>query len=189
MAAADMSVWRRQNSDIHGVEMILIDGSRLKGNLLVSRDKSMRDFFNQQTEDFIDFDCKLSGMIVIAKSSIRQIRAEDSNKKGDQAKIDALAARQAELDKADPHKLLGVPVTVDADALHKAYIGKARSYHPDRFLDSNLPQEVMDYLNAMARRINSAYEDLNDDLAAKAAAAEKAAAKPAGPPKYEPQRR
>ena len=38
----------------------------------------------------------------------------------------------------------------------------ARTYHPDRFADANLPPEVLDYLNAMARRINGVYEELTD---------------------------
>ena len=166
MAAADMAAWRRQNSDGVAVELLLVDGSRLKGTILLSRDKTMREFFNVGAEAFIDFDCKRDGMMVLAKSSVRQIRTESGKAKDDQAKIDALAARQAELEKSDPHRLLGVAPGADHATLHKAYITKARAYHPDRFSDTDMPPEVLDYLNAMARRINSAYEDLNDALEA-----------------------
>ena len=160
MAAADMAVWRRQNSDVVAVELQMTDGSARLGSLLLSRDKTLREFFNIGADAFIDFECKRDGNLVIAKSSVRAIRAEDSKKKDDQAKVDALAARRGELDKIDPYKILGVPTAIDADGLRKAYIAKARSYHPDRFSDSDLPPEIFDYLNAMTRRINSAYEDL-----------------------------
>ena len=167
MAAADMTAWRRQNSDHISVELVLVDGSRLKGTVLLPRDKSMREFFNMAADAFVDFDCKRDGPTLIAKSSIRQLRTESAKKNDDQAKIDALAARQAELEKTDPYKLLGVAPGADHDVLRKAYIAKARAYHPDRFTDSELPVEVLDYLNAMARRINAVYEQLGDALEAK----------------------
>jgi hypothetical protein len=165
MAAADMATWRRQNSDTHPVELELIDGSVLRGTLLVSRDKTMREFFNVGTDAFVDFDCKLDGPIVLAKASVRKVRIESAQKQGDQSKIDALAARRAELEKADPYKLLGVAPNGTAEDLHKAYITKARMYHPDRYADAGLPPEVFDYLNAMARRINGAYKDLDGTMA------------------------
>ena len=160
MAAADMATWRRQNSDAISVELQMVDGSNRRGALLISRDKSMREFFNTPGEDFVDFDCKRDGPVVLAKSTVRAIRVDDLKKKDDQGKIDALAARKAELEKLDPYKFLGVTSSVDSDGLHKAYIAMARTYHPDRFADVKLPPEVLDYLNAMARRINGVYEEL-----------------------------
>jgi DnaJ domain len=162
MAAADMAAWRRQNSDPLNVEVLLTDGSRVSGVIMLSRDKTLREFMNVGTEAFFDFDCKRDGAIIIAKVSVRQLRAADAKKKDDQLKIDALAARQAELEKADPYKILGAVPGADAEALRKAYIAKARAYHPDRFADSELPSEVMQYLNAMTRRINQVYDDLSD---------------------------
>ncbi len=162
MAAADMAVWRKQNSNTIPVEIQLVDGSRLKGTMLLSRDKTLREFFNVSAEAFIDFDCQRDGPIVLAKASVRMLRPEDAKAKDDQSKIDALAARQAELEKADPHKLLGVAPGCDHESLRKAYIARARAYHPDRFGEHELPPEVSEYLNAMARRINAAYESLEE---------------------------
>ncbi len=160
MAAADMATWRRQNSDTHPIEIELVDGSVLSGKLLVSRDKTTREFFNVATDAFFDFDCAREGPIVLSKASVRKIRLESAQKADDQSKIDQLAARRAELEKTDPYRLLGVPSSASSDELHKAYIAKARVYHPDRFADTGLPPEVFDYLNAMARRINVAYKDI-----------------------------
>jgi hypothetical protein len=170
MAAADMATWRRNNSDVHPVELLMVDGTVLRGSLLVSRDKSIRDFFNILTDPFFDFECGREGSVVLAKSSVRRILPEGAQKKEDQTKIDALAARQ------DPYKLLGVSMGVDAETLRKAYISKARMYHPDKFADAGLPQEVFEYLNAMARRVNAAYEDIGHVIEAVAKKAEAVAA-------------
>lgn len=172
MGAADMATWRRNNSDTHPVELMLVDGTVLRGTILVSRDKTIREFFNILTDPFFDFECNREGTVVLAKSSVRRILPEGAQRKEDQAKIDALAARQAELERNDPYKLLGVNMGCDAEALRKAYISKTRMYHPDRFADAGLPTEVFDYLNAMARRINTAHDDLGlvvDAAALKAA--------------------
>jgi DnaJ domain len=166
MAAADMATWRRQNSDTHAVEILLVDGTALNGTLLISRDKTMREFFNIGTDAFIDFECRLNGPLVLAKASIQRIRPEGAQKKDDQAKVDALAARQAELEKTDIYKILGVPTSITKDDLRKAYHIKARQYHPDKFVDPEIPAEIRDYVNAMARRVNSAYQELTDVLAA-----------------------
>lgn len=164
MAAADMAAWRRQNSDPVNVEIVLVDGNRLKGVILLSRDKNMREFLNIGSEAFIDFDCHRDGPVIVAKTSIRQLRSESANKQQEQIKIDALAARQAELDKVDPYRLLGVAPGADHETMRKAYFAKARLYHPDRFADQELPQEISDYLNAMARRLNAAYDELDETL-------------------------
>jgi DnaJ-like protein len=168
MAAADMAAWRRNNSDAVSVEIEMLDGSKRKGTILVPRNKVLREILNDQLEAFIDFECRRDGALLLAKSSIKLARAlggkatEAQAKIDDQAKIDTLTARKAELERQKPHQVLGVPQNVDKAALHKAYIAKAREYHPDRFVDSKLPLEVIDYLNAMARQINSAYEDLKE---------------------------
>lgn len=165
MAAADMAAWRRQNSDPVNVEIVLADGNRLKGIILLSRDKTLREFLNAP-EAFIDFDCSRDGTIVLAKSSMRVVRAESAKKQEEQAKIDALAARRVELEKADPYRLLGVAPGADHETMRKAYFAKARLYHPDRFADQEMPPEVSDYLNAMARRLNTAYDELDEKLKA-----------------------
>ena len=41
-----------------------------------------------------------------------------------------------------------------------SYFALAKAYHPDRYATAELPEEVRDYLAAMARRINAAHAAL-----------------------------
>ena len=154
MGAADINAWRRQNSDPVTVEVVLIDGSVRMGNVLVARDKTLRDVFNLQHETFIEFDCFRNGTTILAKSSIRSIRANEV------PRTDQLERRLAGLERQDPFSVLGVSKTATRDQVRSAFIAKARAYHPDRYAREDLPSEILEYINAMARRVNGAYSEL-----------------------------
>lgn len=153
MAAADLSAWRRQNSDPQAVNIVLTDGTTLTGTMLVPRDKQLRDVFN--TPDmFLEFEDFRLGTTVLAKTSIRTIRPNTMPAN------DQLEKRTKALEKSDPFQILGVLKNVDREALRAAYVSQARLYHPDRFVGADLPPEVFEYINAMARRVNAAYAEL-----------------------------
>src|SRR5207302_8575669 len=82
------------------------------------------------------------------------VSVEDDNP--DQAP--SLAPRLREGAFADTFAVLGLTIDAEKDEAHRAYIELAKLYHPDRFEKAGLPPEVNDYLSAMARRINAAYE-------------------------------
>jgi len=153
MAASDIAAWRRQNSDPVAVNITLVDGSTLSGTLLLPRDKQLRDLFNTP-EEFLDFEDNRLGPTVLGKSSIRAIRQHSM------PNADQIEKRTKLLDKQDPFQILGVAKTIDRDGLRTAYKNLARMYHPDRFAGADLPPEVLDYINTMARRINAAYSEL-----------------------------
>ena len=48
-----------------------------------------------------------------------------------------------------------------ASEIREAYFALAKVYHPDRYATAELPTEVIEYLFAMARRINAAHAALN----------------------------
>jgi hypothetical protein len=153
MAAADLSAWRRQNSDPLSVNVVLTDGTTLTGTVLVPRDKQLRDIFN--TPDvFLEFEDFRLGATVLAKSSIRTVRPNTL------PASDQLEKRLKSLEKSDPFQILGVAKSIDREGLRAAYVNLARLYHPDRFVGSDLPPEVTEYINAMARRVNAAYSEL-----------------------------
>ena len=153
MAASDISAWRRQNSDPVTVNVTLVDGTSMTGTMLLPRDKQLRDLFNTP-EEFLEFDDHRLGMTVLGKSSIRAVRTNNM------PAADQIEKRQKLLEKQDPFQILGVAKTVDREGLRTAYKALARMYHPDRFAGSDLPPEVEEYINTMARRINAAYSEL-----------------------------
>ncbi|MEQ1650427.1 MAG: J domain-containing protein [Hyphomicrobiaceae bacterium] len=161
MAAADITAWRRQNSDVVKVEIVLADGSTLRGSVLKPRDKQLREVFNLTQELFIEFECNLRGTTILSKTAIREVHPETEQSAVDEESIEKFGRRQAVLDKTDPYQILGVTQSVTAEGLHKAYITRARLYHPDRFGELELPEEVSTYMNAMARRVNGAFAELN----------------------------
>ncbi len=150
----DINQWRRQNSDVVNLEVILADGSVMKGEFLQPRDKTLREIFNMP-ELFIDLDCMMNGPTVIAKSQIQTVRVNTP------PKADQIERREKLLEKSDAWGVLGIQRGADRDAVRKAYIALAHLYHPDRYDNIELPREVAAYMNAMARRINAAYAELN----------------------------
>ena len=155
MSAPDVAAWRRANSDPVSVEIVLVDGSSFKGSVLVQRGKHLREVFNGTSDDFIDFECIFNGPTIISKTAIRTVCRYDP------MMTDQLQKRLTALEKADTFAVLGIGKDADRAAIRSAYIERARAYHPDRFAQAELPAEVKDYLNVMARRVNSAYCDLN----------------------------
>ena len=153
MGVADVNSWRRQNSDPATLLITLVDGTRLRGNLLIPRDKTLADVFNMPMPffEFEDFD---QGQMVIAKSSIASLRPHKL------PAADQLDKKMTMLDKGDPYRILGVGKSAARDEIRAAYLALARMYHPDRFAASELPPEVAEYIDAMTRRINIAYADI-----------------------------
>lgn len=148
-----MAAWRRQNSVPVAVDIQLMDGSSMKGNVFIPRDKQLREIL-VGPEPFIEFDCFRLGAIVLSKQAIRLVR-QNSLPEADQ-----LERRQKALEKSDPFMILGVPHNATKDAVRQAYIELARVYHPDRYISHQLPPEMAEYVNAMARRINTAYAEV-----------------------------
>ena len=56
--------------------------------------------------------------------------------------------------------MLGVTPGATREEIRQAYLALAKVYHPDRYATAELPTEVIEYLFAMARRINAAHAAL-----------------------------
>lgn len=134
-------------------ELTLDDHSVLKGDLMMPAARPVHEVLNGPNV-FVEFrtygnDCQL-----LAKSSIRGIRFVKAPGAGQ------LRAASRSEESFDPHQTLGVPSNATHDQIHKAYVALAKAYHPDRYATADLPGEVRDYLAAMARRINLAFQAL-----------------------------
>ena len=133
------------------VAITLTDGQELKGKLIAPPGRPLSEVLNGATS-FVEFEPFGEPRIFIAKSTLGSVAQINL------APAPSLAPRLREEAFADPLAVLGLTSDVEKDEAHRAYIELAKLYHPDRFEKVGLPPEVNDYLAAMARRINAAYE-------------------------------
>lgn len=153
MGAADINTWRRQNSDPVPLVIAFLDGTSLRGTILMPRDKSLTDLFNMPSPFFEVED--VTGQIqVIAKTAVARLHRHEM------PAADQLDKKLTALERADPWRILGIGRSAGRDEIRAAYVALARLYHPDRFAAADLPPEIAEYVDNMARRINAAYAEL-----------------------------
>lgn len=147
----------------------LDDGRRISGRFLIAQSKSLIEILNGPTQ-FIEFEPFDGEIEVISKAAIRSLKtiATPGGRNP--------AAMIRNPDSFNPFDILGVEKGASREELRSAYRKKSMNYHPDRFAQTELPREVMTYLEVMARRINAAYEVLDTETAkAEAFAAQRTA--------------
>jgi hypothetical protein len=135
------------------VELTLADGTVAKGKLLVPAGKALADLLNG-AGGFVEFEPYGGERRFVAKSQLASVRPVGV------PRVPNLAARAREADSFDPHGVLGVPRGAAWEDIRQAYHSLAKAYHPDRYASAELPAEVIEYLYAMARRVNAAYAAL-----------------------------
>jgi hypothetical protein len=134
------------------------DGREIKGRVRVPQGRSLVDMLNA-AGGFIEFESLAGEGSLIAKGALRDVRPID---------LPSAPRLSAGSDVIDPFAILGVAVDASDDELRHTYVDLAKAYHPDRYETVDLPREVRDYLSAMARRINVAYEMATSARAARA---------------------
>ena len=135
------------------VELVLDDGSIAAGKLLMPASRSVVDILNGAAI-FFEFEPYDGERRFIAKSALKSVKLLA----GPQAVN--LGQKVRDLDGFDPHTILGVKAGADWDDIRAAYVALAKSYHPDRYANADLPPEVAAYLSGMLRRLNAAYAGL-----------------------------
>lgn len=141
-------------------EITLDDGRTLTGRFAVPMSRTVFDILNGPGS-FIEFEPFDGPRQMLAKSILRSVRLTSPPKLPD------LARRLRDIDGFDPFVVLGVKSGASRDDIRAAYHSQAKCYHPDRYANAELPEEVRDYLSGMARRINAAYAALDAMPAAK----------------------
>ena len=131
------------------VEAVFVDGTTVRGKLLVATTKSIGEVLNGNGT-FLEFEPYGAERTFIAKAQLASIRLLGV------PKLPNLNARLRDLDGFDPYHVLGVAPGATRENIRDAYFALAKSYHPDRYANAELPAEVIEYLFAMARRINAA---------------------------------
>lgn len=144
------------------VEVVFVDGTMVRGKLLVASTKTIADVLNSGGT-FLEFEPYGGERTFIAKAQLASIRLLGV------PRLPNLNARLRDLDGFDPYAVLGVAPGATRDDIRQAYFALAKSYHPDRYATAELPAEVIEYLFAMARRINAAHAALNTEQKKQAA--------------------
>ena len=139
------------------VEAAFADGTTAKGKLLVPMGKSLADVLNG-AGSFIEFEPYGGERSFLAKAQLASVKPVASPEGTN------LGARLADPGGFDPYAVLGLTAGASREEVRQAYFRLAKAYHPDRYATAELPEEVRDYLAAMARRINAAHAALEAPL-------------------------
>lgn len=134
-------------------EVTLNDGAVLKGRFAIASNRNIMDVLNGDGH-FLDFETYEGDRQLMSRTHVAAVRLV--NVPG----VNHLKGRMRESETFDPYLTLGVSVETPFEEVRAAYLRLSKIYHPDRFHGIDLPQEVRDYLAAMARRINMAYTAL-----------------------------
>ena len=148
-------MFERGNNDRPGqsavaVQITLDDGKDLAGKIQVPIGRGLFDQLNGGG-GFVEFHTFDGECSFVAKRTLRSVRELNVSKS------DALDAKLSKADSFDPYAILGVRRDQTRQQIRAAYLKLSKRYHPDRYCNSELPEEVMSYLAAMARRVNAAY--------------------------------
>jgi hypothetical protein len=143
------------------VEVTLLDGSVLKGKILVPMGKVLSDALNS-SGPFIEFEPYGGDRRFVAKGQIAALKLVGVPKPGN------LNVRNG-AETFDPHAILGIHQDASWDEIRQSYHKLAKLYHPDRYASATLPDEVGEYLANMVRRVNAAYAALDVPQAEKKA--------------------
>lgn len=150
------------------VEIELDDGDTLRGKFIIPASRSLFDVLNSAGA-FIEFEPYGGERSILAKTAVKAVRLVNAPAPTN------LAARAREIDGFDPYTVLGVTRDTSFEEVRQSYLRLSKTYHPDRYSSVELPLEVGDYLAAMARRINTAYAQLEAPAQIKKVAAQRAA--------------
>ncbi|MCH9806311.1 MAG: J domain-containing protein [Alphaproteobacteria bacterium] len=134
------------------VELSMDDGRLLKGRFFVPSTRKVYEELNGQGS-FLDFQSYDGDREMISKACLRAVRLTDI------PRAKGLAARTIN-DDFDPHAILNVTKGAQWEEIRESYHQLSKLYHPDRYANTNLPEEISNYIDTMARRINAAFSAL-----------------------------
>jgi len=160
--------YARANRTTVQVTVTMAAGGQMRGNVFHSKQRTLQEELNKG-EPFLEFEPMEGQKMYIARAAIAAVK-EYSIPRSDQMTRRAMA-----LDNFDPYEVLGLKKGADAVQIRNAYVALAKTYHPDRFIRTELPPEVADYLSAVATRINLAYSELRMTIGSHQSMAENAA--------------
>lgn len=135
------------------VQITLDDGEAIAGRMRVSRSRDLTQTLNS-ADAFIVFAPYDGDAMLLAKSALRRVKPLQPSR------VERLMPANPTSDQFDPHATLGVAKSATWDEIRSAYHALSMTYHPDRYTNAELPEEVRTYLAGMVRNINTAYSVL-----------------------------
>ena len=114
------------------VEITLLDGTRIKGKLLVPVLKTVADALNGSTA-FIEFEPYGGEKRYLAKAQLAAVKPVGV------PKMPALQSRLRDNGEFDPYAVLGLAHGAAREQIREAYVALAKAYHPDRYANVVLP--------------------------------------------------
>lgn len=153
------------------VEIALLDGQKLNGKLILPPGRTLPEVLNGAAT-FVEFQPADGDRTFIAKSALHCVTPSNVPPAPD------LWAGPTEGATFDPYAILGIESGSSREHAREAYLGLAKTYHPDKYAATDLPREVREYLAVMSRRVNAAYDAVQARLQKKAARQEPVFTKP-----------
>jgi hypothetical protein len=157
MAAADLAAWRKNNSDPMTVDMIMTDSTTMRAIVMIPRDKTLKDVFNV-TDTFLEVECLENGPVVFQREALRTVRPATL------PKAIQLDKRLAAAEKMHAHLVLKITKITDLDSIAAAHEKLKDQYDPARAVAAGMPAEVVDFMEAMCRRLDAARNELESIL-------------------------
>jgi DnaJ-domain-containing protein 1 len=133
------------------------NGAVERGRIILPFQKTLDELLNGGAA-FIEFQPYGGETAYLAKTEILSIEPSNVPKASD-----VNVRLHATNESVDPYDTLGVPRGAPRSEVKKAYHKLAKLYHPDRYANTELPEEVTVYLAGMARRVNAAYAAIHGD--------------------------
>ena len=157
---------RRKNDKSDGsayAQVTLDDGRELKGRFTLTPGRTLTEMLNN-TSVFLEFEPFDVDRLLIAKTALQSVKPVSVP---DAPTLSA--GGEGDGSSFDPYSVLRVDRDAGAEQIRQAYLALAKIYHPDKYATAELPPEVIMYLAAMARRVNAAYDILQETLKKRAA--------------------
>jgi len=136
------------------VRLVCDDGAEQLVSIVTGTHHSVAAVLNG-ADMFVEIETTDGVSRFVSKSSIRSAEPVII------ARTDQLKRRLSPSGGTDPYSMLGINKSADLEEIQKAYRQKAAEYHPDRYASMDLPKEVHAYVDAMARRINMAWQEIS----------------------------
>ncbi|MFT3670600.1 J domain-containing protein [Aestuariivirga sp.] len=136
------------------VHLTLASGKTMMVSLKLPMSGKLADVLNN-ADRYLDVLGPEGEQFFLSKDMVHRVAAADPPK----ASLN-LNRRSSDQSGFNPWAVLGVTREASADDIRAAWLSLVKMYHPDRFANLEMPQEMKDYAAAMLARINVAHDQL-----------------------------